>query len=268
MFEFKWSPLLDAEGDIGAASGDGAASSEPSSVATGDDTPAEGIAPAAASGSEGGEGTPDVTQQESFATRLKQEREKIEQEYQPHRQRADRVEQIAKAAGFANVDDYFAAVDNQLKERQAAEEAQRLGLDPETYNQFFAPVRDELSQTKQELAKLQQADLERQIRADYDRLKSQYPDFAEVENQVWELATERRLPLEDAFKLVSYDARIAAVKQETEQQVLANVTGRDQKQVLTGKDKGGQAALDPGNMSLSDIEAISQRVQRGERITF
>jgi|GEM_PF-5426871 len=265
MFEFNWSPLLNADGDIGAASGsEGAAGSEQSSVVTGEGSPADGNASAAASSTE----TADVTQQASFAARLKEEREKLEQQYQPHIKHATEVERIAKAAGFASVDDYFAAVDAQLRERQAAEAAQRMQIDPETYKQFFDPVNTELAQTKQELARLQQADLERQIKADYDRLQTTYPDFKEHEDAVWKLATDRRLPLEDAYKLVSYDARIAAAKQEAEQQVLANVTGRDQKQVLSGNDRGANTSLDPSNMSMADIAAISARVQRGERITL
>lgn len=267
MFTFKWlSPLLNADGDIGAASEQGVANTEPPSVVVDTEVSVDGNASSTAS--KGGTATPDVTQQESFATRLKAEREKIEQEHQPYKKQATRAEQIAKAAGFANVDDYFEAVDAQLQERQTAEAAARMQVDPETYKQFFAPVHTELSQTKQELARLQQSDLERQIKADYDRLSTQYPDFKEHEDKVWVLATERRLPLEDAYKLVSFDSRIAATKLETEQQVLANITGRDNKQVLSGKDQGANTALDPNNMSLSDIASISARVQRGERITF
>lgn len=265
MRKFRWSPLLNADGDIGAASGsEGAAVSEQSSVATGEGSPADGSAPAAATSTD----TADVTQQASFAARLREDREKIAKEFEPYKQQATRLEQIASAAGFASVDDYFTAVDAQLRERQAAEAAQRMQIDTETYKQFFDPVNTELAQTKQELQRLQQADLERQIHADHARLSTQYPDFKEHEDAVWELATKRRLPLEDAYKLVSYDARIAAARQEAEQQVLANVTGRDQKQVLSGNDKGANTALDPSNMSMADIQAISARVQRGERITL
>ncbi|GKU76848.1 hypothetical protein [Paenibacillus sp. L3-i20] len=260
---FKWlSPLLNADGDIGASSDLG--DSETSSVETDVETSDTGIDPESVTE----ENTPDVSQQASFASRLKQESEKIEQQYQPHKQRSERFEQLAKAEGFSNVDDYFDDLDRQAKERKAEEEAYRLGLDPETYNQHFAPVKNELSQTKQELARLQQSDIERQIKADYERLSAQYPDFKDHEDAVWAMATERRLPLEDAYKLVSYDSRIAAARQETEQQVLANITSRDQKQVLSGKDQGANTAIDPSNMSLSDIASISARVQRGERITF
>lgn len=255
-------PLLDADGDIGAAS---AEFTEPSSVVTGEQTP--DVETASASAPEV-EGTPDVTQQESFAARLREATSKLEDQYKPHRERAERAEQIAKAAGFVSVEDYLDAADRQLKEQQAAVEAERLGLDHETYNQFFAPVHDELKQTKQQLEQLRQADLERQVRSEYEGLKARYPDFSEIEEQVFTLAADRRLPLEDAYKIASYDARIDRVQKETEQRVLANITGRDEKQVLPGNDKGGSTLVDPGTMSLADIQSISQRVQRGERITL
>lgn len=261
MRVFKWmTPLFNADGDIGVASEGVEEVTEQSSVETGVDTPADGIAPTAA--------PEDVTQQESFATRLKQEREKIEQQYQPAKQHSSKMEQIAKSLGFPSVDDYLEAVDVQLKEREAAEAAERMQVDQETYNQFFAPVNQQLEQTQQELKRLQAADIERQIKNDYERLSVQYPDFKDHEDAIWSLATERRLPLEDAYKLATFDSRVAAAKLEAEQQVLANVTGRDSKQVLSGKDQGANTALDPGNMSLADIEALSARVQSGERITF
>lgn len=259
--KFKWLfPLFNADGDIGAAS-EQTEVTEQSSVETFDQIDQTDTEIASAS-------APDVTQQESFAKRLKEEKEILEQQYQPHKQVYSKAEQIAKAAGFATVDDYFAAVDAQLAQQAAEQEAQRLQMDVDAYNQHIAPVQNELTQAKQELARLQQTDLERQIKADYDRLSAQYPDFKDHEEAVWALATERRLPLEDAYKLVSYDSRIAATKLETEQQVLANITGRDQKQVLSAGDKGNTTTLDPSTMSLKDIADISARVQRGERITF
>lgn len=269
MRNFKWSPLLEGDGGIGAAS---AASELPgsSSVETGapEGTPAAGIAPAADPAADPAGTGEDVTAQASFAKRLQEERGKIATEYEPYKAAASQVEQIAKAAGFKTGAEYLAALDAHVRQQAAEAEAQRIGVDQAAYKEYFEPVQSELAQTKQQLQRLQQADALRQVQADYDRLKAAYPDFATLEDQVFDLAQKRNLRLEDAYKLAAFDSRIAAVKQETEQQVLANITGRDNKQVLPGSDKGGSVTLDPEKMSLADIEAISQRVQRGERITF
>lgn len=256
---FTWSPMLDV--DTGSEIPAGQEVTDPSSVETGDE-------PGAGTASASDQGEQDVTQLPSFATRLREKTSEFEEKHKPQLQAYSQLEGISKTLGFASVDDYLAAVNDQARQRQAEQEAERLGVDPETYNQFFAPVHQDLQNTKQELQRLRQADLERQIRSDYDRLSAQYPDFKEHEQAIWQLATERRLPLEDAYKLVSYDSRIAAARLETEQQVLANVTGRGEKQVLSANDRGAATKLDPSAMSLKDIEAISARVQRGERITF
>jgi len=212
MLKWTWmQPRCEADGDMGAGS---AAPDVPvtPSVEAGAEAPAEGIAPAAAP--EGAPAAPDVTQQESFATRLKEERSKIEADYTPHKTRSTQIEQIAKAAGFQDAETYLAALDAHVQRQAAADAAQRLGVDEETYNQFFKPVHEELNTTKQELQQLRQADLNRQVKADYDRLSSQYPDFVGLQDQVFDLAEKRRMPLEDAYKLVAFDSRIEAAKTE------------------------------------------------------
>lgn len=237
---------------------------DPSSVETGSEDELD-------AGSASASDQQDVTKQQSFAARLSEERLKIEEQYAPHKQVYTQAEQIAKAAGFDSVDAYFAAVQEQLRQQQAEQEAEKLGVDPETYNQFFAPVHSELQQTKQELQRLRDAEFQRNLQTEYNRLSSQYPDFKEHEDKVFELAAELKLPperLEYAYKLATFDSRIAATALETEQKVLANVTGRDSKQVLSAGDKGQSTKLDPSTMSLAEIRAISERVQRGERITF
>ncbi|MFX3633725.1 MAG: hypothetical protein ACE3L7_25570 [Candidatus Pristimantibacillus sp.] len=220
MFEFEWmNPLLNADGDIGAASTSSESAaivSESPSVAAGAEASATGNAPAVdtTQGNETVTATPDVSQQESFASRLKEERSKIEGQYKPIQTAYTQLEQVARIAGFNDVGQYLNALDQHAKEQHAAAEANRLGVDEETYKQFFAPVHDELSQTKQELQRLQQSDLERQVRADYDRLKSQYSDFESVQDKVFAIAEQRVLPLEDAYKLAVFEERVTAAKQE------------------------------------------------------
>lgn len=261
--KFTWTPLLNADGDIGA-SAEPTDNLDQSSVVTGNEPDTE-------SASVSDQGVQDLTQQASFAKRFREETTKIEQKYEPQRQAYTQAEQIAKAYGYANVDDYFAAVNEQLRQQQAEQEAERLGVDPETYNQFFAPVHNELNQTKQQLEQLKNAEFERNVQYEVSRLTSQFPDFQEHQEKVFQIAEELKLPpnrLEDAYRLATYDSRIANTKLETEQQVLANITGRDSKQVLSAGDKGQSTTLDPSTMTSKEIAEISARVQRGERITF
>lgn len=256
----RWlSPLLDADGDIGAASGDQSGVEEASVAGE-----------QAAEQEHGGEQQHEIRDEKDFASAFRQREEKLqskyEQEYAPYKQHSSKLDTLAKQLGFSSADEYLQAAEEQARERQAAEEAQRLGMDMSAYNEHLAPLKDRLSKYEQELQQLRQSDIERQVRADYDRLRATHPDFEAVAPDVFKLASERGYSLDDAYKLVTYDSRLAATKQETEQEVLARVTGRDAKQVLPGSDKGAGVKFDPAQMSLKDIEALSARVQAGERI--
>lgn len=265
MLRYLWSPMLNA--DTGNELPTGTDNADPSSVVTGDEdvTPDTGNAPVSDQQQD------DVTKQASFAARLREKEQAIEQKYASFKQTYEQAEQIAKAAGFDSVEAYFDAVNAELEQRRIEQEAQRLGINPETYNQYFAPVHQELNQTKQQLEQLKAAEFNRQVEFEYNRLSTKYPDFKDHEAEIFKLATELKLPpnrLEDAYRLATYESRLAATKLETEQQVLANVTGRDSKQVLSASDKGTPTKLDPANMSLKEIEELSARVQQGERIIF
>lgn len=259
MFRFMWSPMFDIDTGSEVPAGTNV---DLSSVVTGDELD---VGSALASDQQ------DITQLPSFASRLREKTAEVEKQYEPYKQTFSQAERIAKAAGFDSVDAYFAAVDAQLQQQQAEQEADRLDIPLETYNQYFAPVNQQLQQAKQQLEQLKNAEFERNLQNEYNRLSTQYPDFKQHEDAIWKIATELQLPpnrLEDAYRLATYESRIAATKLETEQSVLANVTGRDSKQVLSAADKGQSTKLDPSSMSLADIRAISERVQRGERITF
>lgn len=108
----------------------------------------------------------------------------------------------------------------------------------------------------------------RQIEAEHAQLRQKYPDFEKYEEKVFDLAITHGYSLEDAYKLASWEDRINTVKQQTEQEVLSRVTGRGEKQVIPSNDKPNTQTLNPAELSFKEIEEISQRVRRGERISF
>ncbi|WP_127580178.1 hypothetical protein [Paenibacillus koleovorans] len=265
---FTWMlPLFDQEGVIGAASG-AAESSAPPSVAAGAETPGAGTAPAPAPTSgttPAPAASPDVTQQESFAARLKEERTKLEADYAPHKATATRLEKIAKNAGFKNTTEYLAALDSHVTATLAEAEAERLGVDQETYNKFFAPVHSELESTKSQLQKLQQAEIHRQIKADYEGLKQQYgADFESIQDKVFDLAEQRGLPLVDAFKLLSFDTRVSSAKLEGQAAAVAAI--KQNAQSSTGA-AGGDAPdqrFDFTKLTPDQRQAYYEKAKRGE----
>lgn len=266
MFGFRLHPLFDGDGGIDVGGSAAASDTAPPSVAV-DGNPS-GTGNASVPGAEGTPAAPDVTHQESFATRLREERQKLEKDYEPLKGVQSTLERIAKAAGFDSHDAYLQALDEHVSAQAATREAQRLGVDPATYDQYFKPVNQELAQTKAELQKLQQAEAERQVRADIDALKAKYPDFDTYRDKTFDLAIQRGYSLEDAYIITSHADKLAAVSKETEQSVLANLANRESRQILPGNDKPGDTTLDVSKMSVKDLEAISRRVQNGERITL
>ncbi|MDQ6418678.1 hypothetical protein RB620_04425 [Paenibacillus sp. LHD-117] len=264
--KWEWlNPLHNADGDIGAASGDGAASAEPPSVAAGTE-PATGGAPAAAPQTTGGEPTSaGVTQQESFATRLREQTSKIEERYKPYETRNTRLEAVAKTAGFEDVDSYLEALDQHAQQQHAANEARRLNVDEETYQKYFAPVKQELNRTQQELQTLRNAESERAVRSEYDRLMSDNPDFVNIQDKVFDLVMERPgLTLTDAYKLVSYDEKVNAAKlagqQEALQKLQANAAASPG---AVGGDAPNQS-FDITKLPKEEREKLYERAKRGE----
>lgn len=217
-----------------------------------------------------------IEDEKDFAAALKAReaklREQIEKEYSEKYQsvetRAQMLDRIAKFYGYDNYEDFQKAFEQAERDQLAKEEAARLGMDEELYRKYLQPVNQKLKEYEETIQMLKQQEMQRQIEAEVNMLKSKYPDFEEVKEKVFDLAIQKGYTLEDAYILSTYQDKIANIGKEKEQEVLANIMKREEKQVLPSSDKPGDIQLDPEKMSLADIEEISRRVRRGERITF
>lgn len=190
--------------------------------------------------------------------------DKVYSQLEQTKQQNAYLERIAKMQGFDTTDDFLKAVDEMEQQRRFEEDAERLGVDTQVIREHLEPMRRELDALKQERESLQKADMERQIEAEVQRLKSEYPDFEQVQERVFDLAVQKGYELEDAYILATYKDKAKQVEQET----LAKVANRDQKQVYSSIDKPGNLSFDVNNLTAEQLADISQRVQRGERIIF
>jgi hypothetical protein len=193
--------------------------------------------------------------------------DKVKTELDTVKQQTEYLNRLATMSGYNSTEDFIAAVEEAEQLQQMQEEAQRMGVDEDTYREYFQPVNNEVSQLRNQLETLQRQEVSRQVEAEVNSLKEKYADFDQYERDVFELAMQG-YKLEDAYKLVSYEDKLNSIGQQKEQEVLAKITGRDQKQVLSSTDQPHNTQFDPDNMSLEDIQKLSERVQRGERITF
>jgi hypothetical protein len=217
---------------------------------------------------EAAEGSETIQNEKDFAAALRarerQLQEKYEREYTPYRETASKFEQIAKALGYDSGESYLQALESHAREQEALRQAEQLGLDLETYQQFFAPVHEELNRTKQELQQLRQAEIERQIRADYERLKSTYDDFEKVQDRVFEIAATRNLPLEDAYKLATFDEKIQAAKLAGQAEAVEAIRANAQSSPGPAGGDAPENRFDFTKLSREERQKLYERAKRGE----
>lgn len=225
--------------------------------------------------------------EKAFAKRLAEAQAKWEQgvadkyaDYDKIKQESAYLDKRARQEGFSDVQAYLRAIDDLERQRLIERESERLGVDPDIYAQHFAPVTQEVQQLRQELntykAQIGEKQLQDQLQSQWAALYNSYPHLRD-EAKAWEkdetpsFYTEQMQtylakgyePI-DAYEL----AHKATLFRAKEQEVLARVTGRDQRQILPSTDQPNNLQFDPANMSDKDILEISRRVQNGERITF
>jgi hypothetical protein len=177
------------------------------------------------------------------------------------------LERQAKISGFDNVTDYMKALDDYERQQEIAKEAAKYGVPEDFIRGELKPLKDELEQLKQERASMTQKESERQLQTELDKVRAANPDFDNYFEPVRELFS-KGYSLADAYRLASYEDKLSSIGQQKEQEVLANVTNRDTKQVLSSKDKPNNLAHSMANASFDDIAAISKRVQAGERVVL
>ena len=177
------------------------------------------------------------------------------------------LERQAKISGYDNVTDYMTALDDYEHQQEIAKEAEKYGVPEDFIRGELKPLKDKIQQYEQQIEQNSAKEKERQIQSDLDKVRADNPDFDNYFEPV-KVLFQKGYSLEHAYQLASYQDKLSRIGQEKEQEVLANVTNRDSKQVLPSKDKPNNLAHTPSNMSFADIEAMSKRVQAGEKITF
>lgn len=190
------------------------------------------------------------------------------------------LERQARISGYGTVDEYMVALDEYEQNQQIEREAQRMGVDPETYAQYFAPVNSELQELRQKLQGFEQqqtaAERQQQQTALWSELYKEHPDLADSSQSFndgkspdWFTPEMQALigkgyePLH-AYQLANKDV----ILRKKEQEVLAAVTGRGAKQILPSVDRPNNNQFNPADMSFEQIQELSRRARSGERITF
>jgi hypothetical protein len=196
--------------------------------------------------------------------------DKVQTQLEETKAQAAHLEYLAELNGYADVKEYIQAISEHKSQQQIRAEAAKMGVDENVFMKFnerLKPMETELEQLRSEREQFQKQEQSRQVKAELDRVIAANPDFDQYFPQIEQLFN-KGYSIEDAYRLASYEDKITKIGTEKEQEVLARVTGRDQKQVLSSNDKPNNLAFSPANMSTADIMDISRRVQAGEKIKF
>jgi len=175
--------------------------------------------------------------------------------YDKVNQKATEFEQhlqaVAEITGYSTVDELIQA-SQQFKEQQSVQqEAQRLGMDEESYRQFIAPVNSELSTVKQELADMKKESFQRQLDAEINELKKN-ENFPKYEKEMWEIAIQYKMSPTEAYEFASLRGlkeQIPSLQQQAEQRVVDQIKARQGKHVET-HDENAMVSL---NLSQEEI---------------
>lgn len=189
--------------------------------------------------------------------------DKLQTQYQEAQKQAQYLDRLATMQGFANTNEFLSALEQYEQEQRIQEEAAKLGVDDTVIRDHLNPLKQELESIKRQNEELRQYEIRRQVEADIQAMREKYNDFNQYEDAIFDLAT-RGLDLEQAYRLASYEN----MQKRVEQEIMARMRDRSDKQILPSTDRGNPQKLNPQHMSLEDIEQISARVARGERISF
>lgn len=245
------------------------------------ETPAAGQAP------EGGQNNPNVSEPQFDIIKYNKEEaqipvekrqdylqmgyhyeQKVKGELEQLKQENAYIEKMMKMGGFNDRNEFFEALQEQERQAQIEAEAERLGVTAEAYQQFLAPVNDELSQLKEQLNHYQQQEAVRSVDSEVMSLQNKYPDFKEHEQAVFDLAIQKGYTLEDSYVLVTHAAKVESAKLEAQQAAINSLQQKQTNSVgsLSGGDGGHKASV--SSLSKADFEKMKQGVLNGQIKNF
>ncbi|MBU8770328.1 hypothetical protein [Cytobacillus oceanisediminis] len=158
--------------------------------------------------------------------------DKVQQKASDYEQHLNRVAQIT---GYQSIDELIKAAEEAEKQSRVQQEASKLGMQPEDYQQYVAPMNDELASVKQQLEEMKRESFNRQIESELAELQKN-ENFAQYEQPMWDLAQKYGMTLTEAFEFASLKGlkeQIPNLQQQAEQKVVNQIKARQGKHVET-----------------------------------
>jgi vacuolar-type H+-ATPase subunit I/STV1 len=194
------------------------------------------------------------------------------------------LERQARISGYATVDEYTAALDEYERNQEMEQEASRMGIDPDTYAQYFAPVNQELNQLRQEVQNFRsqqtEAQKQQEFQTQWNALYEAHPQLADTSQafndgkapewfspQMQQLIGKGYEPVH-AYELAHKDTIMTQLKKQTE---ASTIRGLQQNSESSPGPLGqGDVAHETGFSGLSKEQQrrMIDEVVRGERRSF
>jgi predicted transcriptional regulator with HTH domain len=178
------------------------------------------------------------------------------------------LERVAKFYGYENHSDYMNALDEHEKKQQIQKEAEKLGVDESV-------IRDHLNPMKEQLNKYEQAakDLEAEknlvkINTEITDLKSKYPDFEQYQDKVFDLAINDGYKLEAAYKIATYEDKLATIAKQTEADTIKKIQQNGAAATGSLGAEGAEHKTGFAALSLTDQRKMIEEVKQGKRTSF
>lgn len=190
------------------------------------------------------------------------ERAKEAETYQQH------LDRIAKFYGYGDHNEYMSALEQAEQQRRIQEEADKLGVDESVIREHLEPMKQKLSEYEKEREALKQERLMVQINAEIADLKGRYPDFEQHQDKVFELAVNQGYKLEDAYKLATYEEKIANIARQTEAETIKKIQENGATSPGALGSEGAEHKKGFANMSKAEQRRMIEEVKRGDRRSF
>lgn len=178
------------------------------------------------------------------------------------------LERTARVYGFADVDSYLQALDNYEREQEIRTEAERLGVDESVIIEHLAPLKQKLNEYEQQMQSVREREAMLQVEQQLADLRAKHPDFDQYKDRAFDLAINSGYKLEDAYKLASYEDKLANISKQTEAETIRKLQDNASSTPGALGAEGAEHKTGFAAMSKDEQRKFIEDVKAGRRNSF
>lgn len=191
--------------------------------------------------------------------------EKVSERASTYEKQAQNLDRVAKFYGYTNHDEFMAAIDEAERDRHVQQEADRLGVDESVIREHLSPMRDQLQQYESKLKQIEEQETQRQIESEISSLKAKYPDFEQVQTQVFDMVISGEVKtLEKAYLLATYEQKVAQAAKQAQQETIKNINKNAATSTGALGAEGSEEKHGYSSLSAAEKRDLRERVKRGD----